>query len=128
MPFDDHLAERLRDLFGINPEISERKMFGGLAFMHRGHMCCGIIDRELMVRVGKDAYEPTLGEAHTRPMDFTGRPLTGMVMVDPAGLTEPAALRSWVERGLAYTGSLPPKKPSKPKPRKRLKTASKRPS
>jgi hypothetical protein len=126
MPFDEHLAERLRDLFGINPEISERKMFGGLAFMHRGHMCCGIIDHELMVRVGPDAYGPMLGEAHTRPMDFTGRPLTGMVMVDPAGVAGPKALGAWVDRGIAFTDSLPPKKPSKPKPRKRLKTASKR--
>ncbi len=119
MPFDNHLAERLRDLFGFDPEIRELKMFGGIAFMRRGHMCCGILGDALMVRVGADQYEPALNSAHTRPMDITGRPLKGMVMVDPEGIADAQALRAWVDRGLLFTASLPPKKPKSPKrPRK----------
>jgi len=127
MAFSEHLAERLRDIFGIDPEISERKMFGGLAFMHRGHMCCGILGAELMVRVGPDGYEASLAAAHTRPMDFTGRPMRGMVMVALGGLQDAASLRAWVDRGLAFTGSLPPKRARKPKPRKPVKSATRRP-
>ncbi len=120
MAFNPELANRLRDLFGADPQVYELKMFGGLAFMHRGHMCCGVLADELMVRVGADAYASCLGEAHTRPMDFTGRPMKGMVMVAASGLETAASLRRWVERAVAYTTSLPPKKPKtrKPKPRK----------
>lgn len=115
MPFDEHLAERLRDLFGFDPEIRELKMFGGIAFMRRGHMCCGILGDALMVRVGPDGYEPALTSAHTRPMDITGRPLKGMVMVDPEGIADAPALRAWVDRGFLFTASLPPKKAKSPK-------------
>lgn len=120
MAFNPELANRLRDLFGADPQVYELKMFGGLAFMHRGHMCCGVLADELMVRVGADAYACCLSEAHTRPMDFTGRPMKGMVMVAASGLETAASLRRWVERAVAYTTTLPPKKPKarKPKPRK----------
>ncbi len=119
MPFDEQLAERLRDLFGFDPEIREQKMFGGIAFMRRDHMYCGILGDALMVRVGADEYEPALTSAHTRPMDITGRPMRGMVMVDPEGIADAKALRAWVDRGLRFTATLPPKKPRKPrKPRK----------
>ena len=60
-------------------------------------MCVGIVDRELMVRIGPDAYESALAEAHARPMDFTGKPLRGMVYVEAAGLRTEADLRACVD-------------------------------
>ncbi len=117
MAFDEQLAIRIRELFGPDPTVIERKMFGGLAFMHRGHMCCGIVGDELMVRVGPGAYESALGRPHARPMDFTGRPMKGMVMVEASGFDTNVALRGWVESGRAFTSSLPEKQPKARKPR-----------
>ena len=86
--------------------LTERKMFGGLAFMLDGNMCCGIVGDELMVRVGPDGYEAALGLPHARPMDFTGRPMKGMVYVGEEGLTSEDALVAWVGRGVDFASSL----------------------
>jgi TfoX/Sxy family transcriptional regulator of competence genes len=84
-------------------------MFGGLAFLVHGHMCAGIVGATLMVRVGADGQADALAQPHVRPMDFTGRPMTGMVFVDPPALATEEMLRAWVARGAAYATSLPPK-------------------
>jgi TfoX/Sxy family transcriptional regulator of competence genes len=68
MPFDEQLADRIRPLTRPRSDIEERKMFGGLAFLVRGHMCCGIVGADLMVRVGPDGFEDALSIAHVRPM------------------------------------------------------------
>ena len=109
MTFDEGLAERVRDLVADQPDISERKMFGGLCFMRGGNMCFGIVGSELMVRVGPDAYETTLALPNAREMDFTGRSMRGMVYVGAAGLSEDDDLSRWLNRGLDYAGSLPPR-------------------
>ena len=82
-------------------------MFGGIAFMVRGNMCCGVVKNELMVRVGPDHYEETLARAGARPMDFTGRPMRGMLYVDAKTCAHAKSLAAWVERGAAYAMSLP---------------------
>jgi TfoX/Sxy family transcriptional regulator of competence genes len=115
MSYDEELAERTRAILASRDDVIEKKMFGGLAFMVRGHMCVGIVDRELMVRIGPDAYESALAEAHARPMDFTGKPLRGMVYVGAAGLRTAAGLRAWVDRGLRFVSALAPKKVAAPK-------------
>jgi TfoX/Sxy family transcriptional regulator of competence genes len=107
MPFDEQLAERIRVLTRDRPDIGERKMFGGLAFLLRGHMCCGIVGSDLMVRVGPDELENALANAHVRPMDFTGRPSKGMVYVAPAGIRTASALRKWIGRGIRFAETLP---------------------
>lgn len=84
----------------------ERKMFGGLAFMVRGHMAVGVVGDELMVRVGKDAHQDALAQPHAREMDFTGRPMTGLVYVAEPGFRDDGRLREWVGRGLAFTSTL----------------------
>lgn len=84
-------------------------MFGGLAFMVHGHMAAGVLANDLMVRVGPDAYDEALAQPHARPMDFTGRPMRGLVYVGPAGTSDEASLAAWVERGLAFVDTLPPK-------------------
>ena len=84
-------------------------MFGGLCFMHEGNMCFGIVGSELMVRVGADAYESAVALPHAREMDFTGRSMRGMVYVDEVGISEDEDLDLWLQRGLDYAASLPPK-------------------
>jgi TfoX/Sxy family transcriptional regulator of competence genes len=94
---------------GDLPDVTERKMFGGIAFMVRGNMFVGIVNDDLMARVGNDGYDDALARPHTRPMDFTGRPMRNMVYVAPVGI-EGKALRTWVERSFAFAESLPAKK------------------
>ena len=109
MAFDEGVAQRIREVLGDRPDIAEKKMFGGIAFMHSGNMCCGVVRDVLMARVGPDAYADALGRPHTREMDFTGRALKGFVYVDAAGFDEDGELREWIDRCLAFTGSLPAK-------------------
>lgn len=110
MAYDDALAARVSRLLEGRDDVAERKMFGGLAFMVGGHMCCGVIGEDLVVRLGPDGADAALDKPHTRPMDFTGRPLTGFVYVAPPGVRTAAALRGWVQAGLDFVATLPPKK------------------
>lgn len=107
MTFDDALAERLRSELHGTPGLTEKKMFGGLAFLVNGNMCAGIVGDELMVRVGPEVYAAALARPYAREMDFTGRPLRGFVYVAPAGFRDRRALRAWLDRGLAFAASLP---------------------
>jgi TfoX/Sxy family transcriptional regulator of competence genes len=109
MPYDEDLARRIRAVLKDRIDITEKKMFGGLAFLAGGHMCCGIVNQDLMIRVGPDQYEEALGAPHARPMDFTGRPMKGMVYIAAAELGTRQALQRWINRGLRFTASLPPK-------------------
>ena len=86
MSYDETLAERIRKALEHRRDVTEKKMFGGLAFLLEGSMFCGIVKDELMVRVGTARYEEALTEPHVRPMDFTGRPARGYVFVAPPGL------------------------------------------
>ena len=106
MAFDEGVAERLRIIFAGRADIVEKRMFGGLSFMHSGNMCCGIAGEVLMARVGPSAYEETLTMPHARKMDFTGRSLKGFVYVDPAGFSEDDDLRRWVHLCLTFTATL----------------------
>ena len=109
MTFDEGLAERVRDLVANTPGLSERKMFGGLCFLLGGNMSFGIVGSELMVRVGPNAYPEALSLPHTWEMDFTGRSMRGMVFVAEDGISEDEDLEEWLDRGMAFAGSLPPK-------------------
>jgi TfoX/Sxy family transcriptional regulator of competence genes len=109
MGFDEGLAERARALIGTDGRMSERKMFGGLCFMTNGNMSFGIVGSDLMLRVGPDAYPSALAMPHSREIDFTGRSMRGMVYVDSEGTAEDDDLKSWLQRGLAFAQSLPPK-------------------
>jgi TfoX/Sxy family transcriptional regulator of competence genes len=109
MAYDKKLADGVRKALGPDGGLTERKMFGGIAFMLRGNMCCGIVKDELMVRVGADGFDDALRQPHARPMDFTGRPMKGFVFVGPAGMRTEAALAKWVRRGAEFAASLPAK-------------------
>ena len=100
MAYDEQLAARLRKSFPAKVKASERKMFGGLSFFVDGKMCCGIIGSDLVVRVGANGQDEALSKPHTRPMDFTGRPMKGFVYVAPEGMKTRRMLAEWVKRGL----------------------------
>lgn len=109
MAYDEGVAERLRELFEDRRGITEKKMFGGLAFMYRGHMLVGIIEESLMARVGPAEYANALAQAHVREMDFTGKPMKGYVYVDPDGFESDAELNRWVGLCLRFNATLPDK-------------------
>jgi len=109
MAYDENLAQRVREITIAEAAMTERKMFGGLAFMLWGHMVCGIVGEELMLRLGPDGADAALRRAHVRPMDFTGRSMTGIVFVAPAG-QKGAALHSWIAKAIAFVDTLPPKR------------------
>ena len=100
MAYDEGLADRIRTALRDRDDVVERKMFGGIAFMVAGRMACGVIHDDLMVRVGPDGHDAALAEPHTRPMDFTGRPMRGMMYVEPAGVRSDADLGRWVARAV----------------------------
>ena len=110
MPFDEAVAQRVRKALARQPGISERKMFGGLAFLLQGNMCCGVLADQLVLRLGPEASNEALKQPHVRAMDFTGKAMKSMVYVEPAGYAADAALRQWVKRAVEYAAALPAKK------------------
>ncbi|MCB2204574.1 TfoX/Sxy family protein [bacterium] len=109
MAFDEILAERIRQQLTRRNDIIEKRMFGGIAFMLSGNMCCGVIRDELMLRVGENQSKLALSRPHARVMDFTGKPMKGMVYVEPSGIVSDADLRDWLEMAIGFASSLPPK-------------------
>jgi TfoX/Sxy family transcriptional regulator of competence genes len=85
---------------------TEKKMFGGIAFMLNGKMCCGVIKNDLMVRVGPELNDKALAFPNTRPMDFTGKPMKGFVYVDSKGWSQNSNLKMWIGMGVDYVSSL----------------------
>ena len=109
MAYDEGLATRVREVLGELPGLTEKQMFGGLAFLLGGNMACGVRGDELMVRMAPEAAAAALEEPATHPFEMAGRTSRGWVLVSPAGHTEDGDLHRWVARGLDYAGSLPPK-------------------
>jgi TfoX/Sxy family transcriptional regulator of competence genes len=109
MAFDERLAERVSAVLEVVPDVREQQMFGGLAFLVGGHMACGIVGDELMLRLGVEGADAALDEPHVRPMDFTGRPMSTMVFVEPAAIESDRALTGWIGRALTYVETLPAK-------------------
>jgi RNA polymerase sigma-70 factor (TIGR02960 family) len=108
MAYDERLADRVRERLREWTDVTERRMFGGLTFMLGGHMCCGINNNELILRLAPEAEDTALTAPHARPMDFTRRPMRGFVTIAPDGLTGPS-LDRWIAQAVAHAESLPPK-------------------
>jgi len=113
MAFDEGLAHRIREQFSGCHNIAEKKMFGGLCFMVNDHMCVGIVKDTLMARVGPKNYVRCLRKKHVREMDFTGKPLKGMVYVEPKGFELDSELKEWINLCVLFVNTLPPKQPKK---------------
>jgi TfoX/Sxy family transcriptional regulator of competence genes len=109
MAYDEGLAQRVREALAERTDLTEKKMFGGLCFLLGGNMCCGLVGEELMLRVGREAYDEVLSREHAREMDFTGRSLRGMVYVGIDGLAEDEQMATWLEPAVGFAGGLPPK-------------------
>jgi hypothetical protein len=108
--YDEALADRVRDLLAPREGLTERTMFGGIAFMVRGNMACGVSGRGgLMVRLGPEEYERALSEPGVRQLDMTGRPMRGWIVVAPEAVDDDESLASWVDAGADFATTLPPK-------------------
>jgi len=109
MAYDLKLAARLRALLRSTRGVVEKEQFGGIGFMLRGNMACGVIGNDLLVRVGPEKHDQVIENKDVRPFALTGRPSRGWILVRPAGLKTSAGLRKWVRLGLDFAGSLPAK-------------------
>lgn len=109
MAYSEELAERIREVIDGRPGVVERKMFGGIAWMVNGNMACGIIGDGLMVRLDRDDAEAAQAEEHVGPMEFTGRPMRGFILVGAEGIEGDTDLGRWVDVGADFAESLPPK-------------------
>jgi TfoX/Sxy family transcriptional regulator of competence genes len=107
--YDEGLAHRLGESLSGLPGISEKKMFGGIAFLWNGNMLVGVMGDGLIARVGPDAQEDALAQPGARVFDFTGRPMKGWVVVDGAAVAEDEALDDWIARCRDFVEALPPK-------------------
>ncbi len=110
MAYNEKLADRVREKLVDVPKIEEKKMMGGLCFLYKTKMCCGVVKDDLMVRVVEGRYEEALSHPYGREMDFTGRPLKGFVFVAPDGFKKEKDLTYWVNMGIEFVDALPPKK------------------
>ncbi len=109
MAYDSQLAERVRALVRPVRETSEREQFGGVAFLLRGNVACGVLGADLLVRVGPARHEEAMTSKQVRPFSLTGKPSRGWVLVRPAGLKTAATLKKWVEMGMDFARTLPKK-------------------
>ncbi len=110
MAFDEYVAQRIRNLIRDKKSVTEKEMFGGIAFLWHGNMVCGLNDDTLMLRLGETVASESLGKPHVRQMDFTGRPLKSYVYVDPPGYRTNPQLKSWLELTFDFAKTLPRKK------------------
>lgn len=109
MAYNEKLAERVEKVISKDTECRTKKMFGGVCFLLNGNMACGILNNDLIVRVGPDNYEKELVHPDAGEFDITGRPMKGWVMVSFAKDKTDKELKSWVRKGAAFALSLPPK-------------------
>jgi TfoX/Sxy family transcriptional regulator of competence genes len=110
MAYDQDFANRLREQLADETGVTEKAMFGGLAFLLHGNMAVGVSSTgELMVRVGPEATDDSLSRPHTRLFDMTGRPMKGWILVAPEGVRTKRQLGTWVNRGVEFARTLPPK-------------------
>ncbi len=109
MGYDKGLADKVRALLKAKPGLSEKKMFGGVCFLIRGNMVCGILNDDLIVRVGPQKYRDSLKLPNTRQFDITGKPMKGWVMVSAEGHRTKDNLAFWVEQGVTFALTLPSK-------------------
>lgn len=120
MAYDEELAGRIRAKLGGREDIAEKKMFGGVAFLINGNMCCGVWRNDLILRLGAEAHAEYLGHPDVKDFDPAGKPMTGWALVKPTGFPDDDALADWLDLALTFAGSLAPKEKAMTKaPKKR---------
>jgi TfoX/Sxy family transcriptional regulator of competence genes len=108
MAFDEQLADRVRTCLQRIGGVSERKMFGGLAFMTSGHLTVGVYGDGLIARIGAQDMDAATAQPGVRPFDMTGRPMRGIVVIDSTVLDD-KALNRWIGQARSYVAGLPPR-------------------
>ncbi len=109
MAYDTNLAKQIiKALQGV-PAVDEKKMFGGVGYLVHGNMAVGVHGNDLIVRVGPENHSEAMNRPYTKPFDMTGRSMSGWLVVDAAGLTDPQVLADWIAQGVTYAQSLPHK-------------------
>ncbi|MFQ5523461.1 MAG: TfoX/Sxy family protein [Acidimicrobiia bacterium] len=109
MAYEEALAHHIRTRLSDHPGLTEREMFGGIAFMINGHMAVGVAGEELIVRVGREAHDEAIARPGTRVFDMSSRPMRGWILVSPVGYRDDVDLDDWLSRGAAFAESLAPK-------------------
>lgn len=109
MVYSEALADRIRLALHGRRQISEKKMFGGVAFLLRGNLLVGVWRSSLIVRLGPDPAAEALQQPHVREFDVTGRPMKGWIMVEPDGLESNRELAAWIEKAYEFVETLPAK-------------------
>ena len=109
MAYSRELAESIRSHIGDHPGLTEKEMFGGIAFLVAGNMAVGVTGEELMVRVGKEAHDEAVALPGARVFDLSSRPMKGWLVVSTEGIAAPRDLEAWIDRGVGYAETLPPK-------------------
>jgi hypothetical protein len=111
VPYDEKLADRIRELIGSEPGLTEQKMFGGLAFLIGGNMAIAASGQGgVLVHVDPDESDKLVAKTNARLMEMRGRSMRGWLRVDPEDLGTKRQLAKWVELGVAYAKSLPAKR------------------
>lgn len=111
MAYDAALAERIRELIAGERDVTEQRMFGGLAFLVGGNMSVAASGQGgLLVRLDPEDTDALLTKPHAQPFEMRGRPMRGWLRVDAEGVRTKRQLAPWVNRGFAYARSLPPKR------------------
>ncbi len=109
MAYNEALAERLRKRLKTEKGVVEKGLFGGIGFLVKGNMACGVSKQDLIVRLGQSDFEKALKRPHVRVFDMTGRQMKGWIMVSGGGYATERALQGWIDLALEYARSLPAK-------------------
>jgi TfoX/Sxy family transcriptional regulator of competence genes len=106
MAYDEQLAERVKKLIKTEKKLEQKKMFGGIAFLVNGNMCCGIHGAEVILRVDPEKYAVLLAKPQVREFDMTGKPMKGWLILKNSAAAKPAELKRWVNEALSYALTL----------------------
>ena len=109
MPYSESLAARIRDVLAGRHGITEKKMFGGIAFLLHGNMCVGVWNTSMIARLGPEGASAALEKPNIVEFDITGRPMKGWVVVEAEGIDTDKQLLQWVEQAVEFVGTLPRK-------------------
>jgi TfoX/Sxy family transcriptional regulator of competence genes len=109
MAYDQALSRRIHELLKDTPALVEKKMFGGVGFMIRGNMACGVTGSNLLVRLPPEQNKAALSKPYTQPFGLTGRVSAGWIEVTPQGIASDADLQEWVDQAVRFVLTLPAK-------------------
>jgi TfoX/Sxy family transcriptional regulator of competence genes len=106
MAYNEALAGRIKKLIQTTRKLEEKKMFGGMAFLLNGNMCCGVHKDEVILRVDPEKYKTLLARANVREFDLTGRPMKGWLLLNSKGAQNSTELKSWIKEAVGFAETL----------------------